>query len=117
MNRLKNSKIWPVLLLVLSGVYLAWPWPAQPAEQNTISDKATVVDVRTPAEYAAVHYQGAINIPLGELANRLDELKPADREIVVYCRSGRRSGIAERILEQSGFTNVTNGGGLSAMGI
>ena len=117
MKRFKHSKLWPALLLVLSGGYLAWPWPAQPAEQTTVSEQAMVVDVRTPAEYSGAHYPDAINIPLDELSKRLDELKPFDREIVVYCRSGRRSGMAERILVQHGFTHVTNGGGLSAMGL
>ena len=72
------------------------------------------VDVRTPEEYAGGHVEGAINIPHTEMGARHGELAEyADAEIVVYCRSGRRSGIAREILESEGFTNVTNGGGLS----
>ncbi|MEJ2503207.1 MAG: rhodanese-like domain-containing protein [Gemmatimonadota bacterium] len=82
---------------------------AASAERNVV-----YVDVRTPEEYEAGHVEGAINIPHTEMDARHDELAEyADREIVVYCRSGRRSGIAERILESEGFANVTNGGGLS----
>lgn len=72
------------------------------------------VDVRTREEFAAGHVEGAINIPHTEMAARHTELEPyADREIVLYCRSGRRSGIAEGILEGEGFENLTNAGGLS----
>lgn len=71
------------------------------------------VDVRTAAEYAAGHVEGAIHIPHTELAERHGELEPyADRQIVLYCRSGRRSGIAKRILEEEGFSGLVNGGGL-----
>ena len=72
------------------------------------------VDVRTDAEFAAGHVEGAIHIPHTEMADRYDELEQyRDDEIVVYCRSGRRSGIAKSILEDEGFDNVTNGGGLT----
>lgn len=71
------------------------------------------VDVRTPEEYAAGHVEGAIHIPHTEMARRYGELaRFEDREIVVYCRTGRRSGIAQGILGRQGFDNVTNGGGL-----
>ncbi len=53
---------------------------------------------------------GAVNIPLGELRGRLDEL-PRDREILVICRSGQRAYYATRILLQNGFKarNVSGG--------
>lgn len=71
------------------------------------------VDVRTPEEYAAGHVEGAINIPHTEMQERYAELEPyRGEEIVVYCRSGRRSGIAKGILDGVGFENVVNGGGL-----
>lgn len=81
------------------------------AESNVV-----YVDVRTPEEYAAGHVEGAILIPHTEMAQRYTELEQyRDREIVVYCRSGRRSGIAKGILEDEGFDNVTNGGGFSEL--
>lgn len=73
------------------------------------------VDVRTPEEFSAGHVEGAINIPHTEMGQRYEELEPyagEGHEIVVYCRSGRRSGIAQQILEREGFGNVENGGGL-----
>ncbi len=65
-----------------------------------------IVDVRTAGENAAAAVPGAINIPLGELRNRLAEI-PRDREIWVHCGVGQRSYYASRILRQLGF-NVRN---------
>ncbi len=68
-----------------------------------------VLDVRTPEEYAEGHVPGAINIPHTEVAARLDELAPyRDREIVLYCRSGRRAGIAADVLKEAGFSRLAH---------
>lgn len=77
-----------------------------------ILNKASVVDVRTPGEYLSGHYPGAINIPLDELPQRLDEFKEMKQPIVAYCRSGARSGMAVSVLKQNGLNEVYNGGGL-----
>ena len=71
-----------------------------------------LVDVRTEAEYEAGAIPSAINIPFDVIA---DNLPTEDRSarIIVYCRSGNRSGIAQDTLEGLGFTNVTNFGGVS----
>lgn len=75
-----------------------------------------IVDVRTTEEFEDGAYPDAINIPLDELMERLDELgKNAVREIVVYCASGARSAYAQRMLSQAGYSNVKNGGGIGAM--
>ena len=71
---------------------------------------ALVVDVRTPAEFAAGAYPGATNIPLAEIEQRLADFGDHKRAIVVYCRSGNRSGQAKVILEKNGFSDITNGG-------
>ena len=73
----------------------------------------TCVDVRTPEEYAGGHVPGAINIPLDQVQNRLDEFKEMPKPIVAYCRSGARSGMATSILKGAGITDVINGGGMS----
>lgn len=66
-----------------------------------------ILDVRTPEEFAEGHIQGAINIPFTELAARASELEmEGSDELVVYCQSGRRAGIAEATLAELGFTNV-----------
>ncbi len=61
-----------------------------------------ILDVRTPEEYAKGHVPGAILIPHDQLAERLGELGNV-QEVVVYCHSGRRAGLAERILTEAGF--------------
>lgn len=79
-----------------------------------IQGGAMVIDVRTPGEYATGHYTGAVNIPVQELESRLAEVgSDKKKAIVVYCASGMRSAQAAKILTAAGFTDVTNGGGLS----
>jgi rhodanese-related sulfurtransferase len=66
-----------------------------------------VLDVRTPAEYAAGHVPGAVNIPNAELGARIAELDgERERDIVVYCRTGVRSGQALEVLGKAGFTRL-----------
>jgi phage shock protein E len=73
--------------------------------------RVVYVDVRTPEEFAAGHVQGAIHIPHTEMAARLGELEEhRDAELVLYCRTGNRSGIAKQILESAGFEHLVNGG-------
>ena len=80
-----------------------------------IDKNATIVDVRTPDEFAGEHFPGAINIPLDELANRINDFKDFRKPIVAYCRSGNRSGMAVAMLNQNGITEAVNGGGLDDM--
>lgn len=75
--------------------------------------RSVVIDVRTPAEFAAGHVPGAINIEHTEITRRIDEAKVGkDDQVIVYCRSGRRSGIAQQALQRLGYTRVENYGGL-----
>jgi len=70
---------------------------------------ALLLDVREPGEYAEAHAPNAVLIPLGQLASRLDEIASyKDRQIAVMCRSGRRSGIATDLLQQAGYSKVSN---------
>lgn len=83
---------------------------------NALRDNAGVflIDVREPDEYAAGHIPGITLIPMGEVASRLAEL-PRDKEIIVTCRTGNRSGQVADLLRQQGFTNVHNmSGGIVA---
>ncbi|RXK47632.1 rhodanese-like domain-containing protein [Aquirufa rosea] len=77
--------------------------------------KTSVVDVREVGEYMQGHYEGAINIPLGTIPNQIDKFKSMEGPIIVYCRSGNRSGMAQNILKQMGIPEVYNGGGLHDM--
>ncbi|MFP5504072.1 MAG: rhodanese-like domain-containing protein [Candidatus Sericytochromatia bacterium] len=72
-----------------------------------------VLDVREPAEYQHGHIPGSVLMPLGTLSQRLHEL-PADRRIVVVCRSGARSGAATGILRKAGLQALNMVGGMNA---
>jgi rhodanese-related sulfurtransferase len=75
---------------------------------ETISQTSVlIVDVREDYEYDAGHIPGAVLIPLGELADRVDEI-PTDLPVILVCRSGNRSGQAYDFLENQGFSNVHN---------
>ncbi|MGD1841687.1 MAG: rhodanese-like domain-containing protein [Thermonemataceae bacterium] len=67
-----------------------------------------IIDVREEWEYEEKNI-GAKLIPLGELPRRLDELEPfKDEELIVHCRSGKRSDNAKKFLEKQGFKKVRN---------
>jgi apolipoprotein D and lipocalin family protein len=65
-----------------------------------------VLDVRTPAEYAEGHVPGAVNVPHDQVADRLAEV-PRDRDVVLYCRSGRRSQLAADVLRANGYERLS----------
>ena len=76
---------------------------------NLVNNGAFLVDVRSPGEFAGGSAKGAVNIPLDQVTQQLAKLKNKEH-IVVFCRSGNRSGQAKSILENQGIENVTNGG-------
>ena len=92
----------------------ALPLEVSVAEAATLRDAgAFVLDVREPDEWAAGHIEGAMLIPLGELASRAAEV-PRDRDVVVVCRSGNRSAQGRDILLGAGRAAVTSmAGGMS----
>jgi hydroxyacylglutathione hydrolase len=70
-------------------------------------DGIAVVDVRGRAEWEAGHIPGVVNVPVGYLTDRLQEI-PRDRAVVVYCQSGARSAIAASVLRAHGLRSVVN---------
>ena len=85
--------------------------------QELVKDLAvTILDVRSPEEFAQGHLQKARLIPVGEIADRIGELSLLkDKKILVYCHAGNRSAAASRILMKNGFTSVENlDGGIAA---
>ena len=70
-----------------------------------------LLDVRTPAEHFASTIEGAVLLPVQELAFRIKEL-PRDKELVVYCRVGNRSTFAAEFLARQGFTVTNLAGGI-----
>lgn len=83
------------------------------ASQNVVSG-ATIIDVRTPSEYAAGHLQSAKNVDVesADFDAQIAALPKGDA-YVVYCRSGNRSAAAMRKMQEAGFTNVTDGGAMA----
>jgi|SRR5690606_31091216 phage shock protein E len=73
-----------------------------------IQQGATILDVRTSAEFAQGHVKGAMNIPLDQLQRSTAKV-PKGRPVITCCRSGARSGMAEGILRKAGF-EAYNGG-------
>ena len=67
----------------------------------------TLIDVRTPDEFATGAIEGAVNIPLDDMRAQLDRI-PADKPVVLYCGVGLRGYLASNILRQRGFNNVRN---------
>lgn len=82
--------------------------------QKLVREGALLVDVRTPAEYQSGHLERAVNIPFDELAARQSELGGKDTPVVLYCRSGRRTALGARTLQEQGFTKVYDLGPISA---
>ena len=88
---------------------------ALPAPQDSRTDvkemvnnpEATLVDVRIPAQFAEKTAPGAINIPLAVIEENLDFFRK-QKQIVVFCNTGRQSSEAMEILKKNGITNVYN---------
>lgn len=77
------------------------------------ADEPVIIDVRTEGEYNSGHVQGSLHMPHDRIGSLIaSKIQDKDAEILVYCRSGNRSGIAKKTLESLGYTAVTNGGGL-----
>ncbi len=89
--------------------------PEEVLDTKTDTSSPIVVDVRTPMEFLGGHYPDAINICLDDIEVKIEEFGDKDRDITLYCASGARSGYAQALLSQLGFTNVKNGGGLMNM--
>lgn len=86
-----------------------------PSSAGTVEVGANtiILDVRTAEEYAGGHLEGSqlLDFNSGEVAAAIPSLDP-EAEYLVYCRSGNRAGQAIALMEQAGFTNVTNLGSL-----
>ena len=77
---------------------------------------SVMIDVRTDEEWRAGYIEGAIHIPLSEIKKNIENYEISkDEEILLYCRSGNRSGRAKAILDELGYTNTTNIGGIESV--
>jgi rhodanese-related sulfurtransferase len=78
--------------------------------ENINIKQATIVDVREPFEFEMGHVEGSVNIPLGQVPEKIEELKAMAKPLVLCCASGGRSGQATQFLEINGLDDVHNGG-------
>jgi phage shock protein E len=113
-NKLSYVKCFFILILMLCAT--AW------SEGNTTDNNAAfnpdnvLIDVRSPQEYEAGHITNAKNIPVDKIAEDIKYFVPdKEKTIVLYCRSGRRSAVAEKTLKDMGYKNVINGGTYDAL--
>ncbi len=114
-QKMKNLILQIVLFL---SVVVVLPCYSEESVQlnawNKIDHGALVIDVRAAEDYETGHIDGAINIPYDQIERRVSELgSDKSREIVLYCRSGRRAGIALNTLKELGFSSLTNAGGFA----
>ena len=79
----------------------------QCSKLESVSDGKVLIDVRTETEFAAGTIDRAVNIPLDEIRKRLDEI-PTDKPVYIFCQQGMRGYLAQRILVQRGYSDVSN---------
>lgn len=109
----------PLLLVLLIGVGCSGAGETKPqlAYSQVTESNALLLDVRTPAEFLQNRIEGAKNVPITELKQRLPEIETLvggnkSHPIVVYCERGYRANQAREILLKAGFNQVTNLGGI-----
>ena len=111
------SKIFKMIAASLIAMFAVASLTAcSTSEPVDMTNVAAVIDVRTPAEFATGHLEGALNIDI-EGADFATQLETLDKtaNYVVYCRSGNRAGRAVEIMPGYGFTGtLTNAGGVDA---
>lgn len=71
---------------------------------------AFIIDVRSPGEFAGGHIKGSKNIPLGEISNKINQIKKLNKPVITCCASGMRSSQATSILKQNGIETINGGG-------
>lgn len=107
--------------IVLTTMIAANLWAADSTKTTINKPKKTVldtlwIDVRTPTEYSAGHISGSTNLPLDQIEAKFSSLVPnKSQPVVLYCRSGNRSGQALRLVSEMGYTKAVNGGGFAAL--
>lgn len=104
------------LVILALGSANASDVPADAARVTSIDKLTLIVDVRTAEEFAAGHFPKAINIPHEGIIQGIYEYNIGkDQTVLLYCRSGNRSGQAEARLQSAGFSGAKNVGGLKAL--
>ncbi|KVX03763.1 rhodanese [Shewanella frigidimarina] len=114
---LSVQSILALLVLFTASLMPTWAAEQEPSVAWEKIDRGiTLIDVRTAEEFAAGHIDGAINIPFENIVSELSKRSiTKDTEIVLYCRSGNRSGMAQESLVKQGYSNTYNAGGFDSL--
>ena len=80
-----------------------------------VNNEETLIDVRTAGEFDSGHIIGAVNIPLNELQQHIAQIKTLPMPVIIYCRSGARSGMAVAILKLNGISEAVDGGAFDTL--
>jgi len=103
MKMLRQRVFQPLFVLVMAGLLAS----------SIRAEEVTWIDVRTDGEFSAGHVPAAVNIEFEDIVRGVKELElDKDDAIYLYCGSGRRAGIAQQNLQEQGYTQVVNVGGL-----
>jgi len=111
----RMRRLWLLLILGLAACDRDRPTDAASAAapardpHKIVAEGGALIDVRTPEEYAAKHVDGAKNIPVDDIDQRLAEI-PKGKPVVVYCHSGGRSAVAAKVLRGAGYDVIDIGG-------
>jgi rhodanese-related sulfurtransferase len=95
-------------LITIMGIFSILFGGGKAKLKNALEEGAQLIDVRTPQEFKSGSVKGAINIPLDSLSKNLTKVK-GNLNVIVFCRSGARSGMAQRILNQNGIQAINGG--------
>lgn len=105
---------WILVGLVVAWMVLKRRGDISSAEaRRLVNEGARLVDVRSPAEFAAGHLPGAVNVPVEVLGARMKEVGPKEKPAILYCASGARSAMAARQLRTGGWQQIRNLGAMS----
>ena len=100
-----------IVLALLAKYLMAGSPPRDVDIAALIQSGALLIDVRSPSEFKGEHIEGAVNIPHTVIDRDLKG-QEKDQPIILYCHSGARASAAKRTLENAGYTQVVNAGGI-----
>lgn len=116
--RTKLASLIIIALALSAATQAAANESSTPSKTSALSQKSAVqarglwIDVRTPQEFAAGHWPGAINIPVQQIQAAITRASPDKHTpLHLYCRSGQRAQVALQALKAMGYTHVINHGG------
>ena len=104
-----NDKLLYIVIIIGLIYFFYSSYSKSKKANNMLKKGAQIIDVRTPQEFNKGHFKGSVNVPLNTIENNIDKIKSFNKDIVVVCASGMRSGKANEILNSRGITSVNGG--------